>query len=101
MKKMCIFIALVLMFSCNNNARQVEYDDNGNVSRNGQFYDEQESETGMVYICTGKSSHAYHSTRDCYGIKSCRASIEKISLGEAEGMGRTPCRYCHKEDDIE
>lgn len=67
--------------------------------KNGQFYDSQEVETGEVWICTGKKSHAYHSTEECYGIQSCRASKKKISKDEAVKMGRTPCHYCHKEQE--
>ena len=98
-KKALYTIAIVSAFlSCdsNTNARQVEYDEDGKVSKNGQFYDAQEEETGVVYICTGKKSHAYHSNPECYGIKSCRANIEKIPIEEAEDMGRTPCHYCHQ-----
>lgn len=53
-------------------------------------------ETEGVWICTGKSSHAYHSTSECYGIQSCRSKKKKISLEDAKAMGRTPCHYCHK-----
>lgn len=91
-------LAMAVFCSCdgNTNVKQVEYDENGKVSKNGQFYDSQEQETGNVFICTGKRSHAYHSSPECYGIKSCKASVEIITIGEAENMGRTPCHYCHK-----
>jgi hypothetical protein len=69
------------------------------ILKNGQFYDSQEAETNMVWICTGGSSHAYHSNEECYGIKACKGERERISLDEAVSMGRTPCHYCHEEQD--
>lgn len=77
--------------------QKVERDKDGRVLKNGQFYDSQEKESGEVWICTGKTSHAYHSTPECYGIQSCRAEKKKITLEEAVSMGRTPCHYCHKD----
>lgn len=50
--------------------------------------------TTYVYICTGKSSVAYHSHPKCKGLRNCRASVVKITLEEAEEMGRRPCKIC-------
>ena len=49
-----------------------------------------------VWVCTGESSERYHAYSDCRGLSNCRASVEEISLQEAESMGRTPCRKCYK-----
>ncbi len=49
-----------------------------------------------VWVCTGGSSKRYHAYSNCKGLSNCRASIEEISLQEAESMGRTPCRKCYK-----
>lgn len=96
----CAFIVLLILFaSCSGN-KQPQRDSEGRILKNGQFYDNQESETGQVWICTGKSSHAYHSTEECYGIQSCRARKKKMSKDEAISMGRTPCHYCHKETEV-
>ena len=48
-----------------------------------------------VYICTGGSSKRYHDDRDCRGLGNCSGAIRSVSLDEAEGMGRTPCRICY------
>lgn len=77
--------------------KEVQRDADGMVLKNGQFYDDQEEETQEVWICLGRSSHAYHSTDECYGIQACRGEIEQVSLEEALDMGRTPCHYCHEE----
>ena len=91
MKKLFyVTLSLLLMcVSCANEKRN-------RVEKAGQFYDSQESETGFVYICTGKTAHAYHSNEDCYGLSSCKGDVISVSLDEAEDMGRTPCHYCHK-----
>ena len=95
--KMCILLlGLLAVLSCSD-SKKPQRDADGMILKNGQFYDSQEEETNMVYICTGKSSHAYHSTKDCYGIEACKGDIEIISLDDAIEMGRTPCHYCHEE----
>lgn len=49
-----------------------------------------------VWVCTGESSERYHAHNDCKGLRNCRASVEEISLQEAESIGRTPCKKCYK-----
>lgn len=61
--------------------------------------DSKKTDNNMVWICTGYSSHAYHSTYDCYGINSCRGEKKHISLDKAIEMGRTACHYCCNESD--
>lgn len=50
-----------------------------------------------VWVCTGESSERYHAHNDCKGLRNCRASVEEISLQEAESIGRTPCKKCYKK----
>ena len=92
-------LSVLMLLSCTDNKRhkEIQRDSNGIVLKNGQFYDSQEEETQEVWICLGKSSHAYHSTDECYGIQACKGRKEKVSLDEAISMGRTPCHYCHEE----
>lgn len=96
MKQISILFFVLLLLSCSseNGHRKSSFAD---VKKDGRFYDRNEEETGDVWICTGESSHAYHSNRDCYGLGSCRADIERISIAEAIEIGRTPCHYCHRE----
>lgn len=96
MKNILCFVLLLMILACTNN-KNPQRDENGNVLKNGQFYDSQEAETNMVWVCVSKTSHAYHSTDKCYGIMACKGKIQKISLTEAISIGRTPCHYCHKE----
>ena len=49
----------------------------------------------MVYICTGETSTKYHCDPDCKGLSHCSGEIEEMSKGEAEDMGRTPCKICY------
>lgn len=91
-----ILFASASLFSCSNKSKY-QRDEFGRMLKNGQFYDSQEEETNEVWICTGSSSHAYHSNGDCFGLQNCSAEIEKISKDEAIDMGRTPCHFCHKD----
>lgn len=50
-----------------------------------------------VWVCTGESSKRYHAYNDCKGLSKCSASIDEVTLEEAEMMGRTPCRKCYKK----
>lgn len=94
-KSLCFMLLVFVLFSCSESKRP-QTDADGRILKNGQFYDRQEEITGEVYICTGRKSHAYHSTDECYGIKSCKGRIELITIEDARDMGRTPCHYCHK-----
>lgn len=49
-----------------------------------------------VYICTGSSSRCYHKTSTCYGLNNCKGEIKKITLEEAQRMGRRECGICYK-----
>ena len=86
MKQLLVFFFILSCLSCTRSG----------VPKAGQFYDPQEQETLEVYICTGKSSHAYHSNRNCYGIKACRGTTKKVTIDKAEELGRTPCHFCHE-----
>lgn len=98
MKYYILLLTVFALLSCNGN-KQPQRDSEGRILKNGQFYDNQEAETHEVWICIGKTSHAYHSNEECYGIKACKGETKKISLSEAISMGRTPCHYCHKESE--
>lgn len=47
-----------------------------------------------VYICEGKYSKRYHSSPNCRGLDNCKGGVEKVTLEEAQKMGRTPCHVC-------
>lgn len=50
-----------------------------------------------VWVCTGGSSKRFHAYNNCKGLSKCSASIDEVTLEEAEMMGRTPCRKCYKK----
>lgn len=50
-----------------------------------------------VYVCSGKNSKRYHSVDDCKGLSRCGGEILEMTIDEAEGHGRTPCRMCVKK----
>ena len=49
----------------------------------------------QVYICNSSSAYAYHSYESCSGLNRCTHGVSGVSVTEAEGEGRTPCRKCH------
>ncbi len=51
--------------------------------------------TTQVLICNSSSSYAYHSYK-CSGLSRCTHGISKISLAEAQEMGRKACKICYR-----
>ncbi len=52
------------------------------------------SSNNTVMICVSPTAHKYHSTR-CKGVKACTHQIKKLTIKEAEELGKTPCGYCY------
>jgi hypothetical protein len=46
-----------------------------------------------VYICKGKYSKRYHYIKNCRGLSNCSTDIYKVTLSEAEELGRTLCGW--------
>ncbi len=53
------------------------------------------AEATYVYICTGPKSTVYHKTDKCRGLKNCSTSVKKVTIQEAEKMGRRACKVCY------
>ena len=49
-----------------------------------------------VYICTGPMSKRYHKSPRCRGLDNCSKEIQKVTIGYAKILGRTPCKWCYK-----
>jgi hypothetical protein len=47
-----------------------------------------------VYVCGG-SAYAYHNSDNCNGLNRCSHGVSAVTVAEAEGMGRRPCKKCH------
>lgn len=69
----------------------------GNNSRTSGLYDSREAAASDVWVCMGTSSHAFHASYSCKGMKSCKGEKKKMSLNEAYSIGRTPCHFCCDE----
>ena len=39
-------------------------------------------------------SKRYHSVEDCDGLKRCSGGILRMTVDDAERIGKTPCRLC-------
>lgn len=48
-----------------------------------------------VYICTGKSSVAYHCDLNCKGLNNCKSGIKTVTLKKAKKIGRRACKICY------
>ncbi|MCU0435959.1 MAG: hypothetical protein MUC87_21050 [Bacteroidia bacterium] len=48
-----------------------------------------------VYVCLGSGAYAYHNTRNCRGLKQCKANIILVPIEKAQSMPRRPCGYCY------
>lgn len=53
------------------------------------------SESQMVYICTGPKSKVYHSSSNFKGLNSCSREVKKVTLDEAKSMKRRACKICY------
>lgn len=53
------------------------------------------SKAKSVYICTGPQSKVYHSTNECKGLSRCSASVDAVTLKEAQDLGRRACKVCY------
>jgi hypothetical protein len=51
--------------------------------------------TPKVYVCGGGSAYAYHNSDGCAGLSRCSHGVSAITVAEAEGMGRRPCKKCY------
>jgi hypothetical protein len=52
------------------------------------------STDNTVMICVSRTSFKYHS-KQCKGMRACTHEIEKVTIAEAEAMGKTPCGFCY------
>jgi hypothetical protein len=48
-----------------------------------------------VYVCSGGSAYAYHNSEGCAGLNRCTHTVNAVTVVEAEGMGRRPCKKCY------
>lgn len=48
-----------------------------------------------VYVCGGGSAYAYHNSESCAGLNRCSHGVSPVTVAEAEGMGRRPCKKCY------
>jgi hypothetical protein len=48
-----------------------------------------------VYVCGGGSAYAYHSGEGYAGLNRCSHGVNAVTVAEAEGMGRRPCKKCY------
>jgi len=48
-----------------------------------------------VYVCNGGSAYAYHNSEGCAGLNRCTHTVDAVTVAEAEGMGRRPCKKCY------
>lgn len=46
-----------------------------------------------VYLCNSKGGKKYHFTKDCQGLRNCKAEIIKVTLSDAKSKGKTICGY--------
>jgi len=62
---------------------------------------ESESKTNadaqLVYVCISNTSYRYHSFK-CWGLEKCTHEIRRMTIAEAEKMGKTPCKICYGQE---
>jgi hypothetical protein len=51
------------------------------------------SKVEYVYLCEGPYSKVYHRSATCRGLSNCSTRIYKVTLEEAQKLGRRPCKF--------
>jgi hypothetical protein len=49
-----------------------------------------------VYTCDSKTAKAYHKSKTCSGLKSCKGKVTEMDKADAEKAGKTACKMCYK-----
>lgn len=49
-----------------------------------------------VYICTSRSSYAFHARHSCGALDRCNSRIAKIPVEKAWKINRRPCELCSR-----
>lgn len=75
-----ISLSVIALYSCSNRHRQKKY----------------EPDEDCVYVCTGEHAKRYHAVSDCKGLTSCSEEIIEMTIEDAEGEDKTPCKMCIK-----
>lgn len=47
-----------------------------------------------VYICTGLTGDAYHSSASCKGLSTCDGELGEVTAADAREIGLHPCSIC-------
>ena len=76
-------LLLIFLLSCSNKQKEYNYQDQDND----------------VYICTGSMSKKYHCDENCIGLKRCSGITRKVSVEEAQSMGRKECKFCYNSNE--
>lgn len=45
-----------------------------------------------VYVCGGGAAYTYYNSEGCAGLNRCSHGVSAVTVAEAEGMGRRPCK---------
>ncbi len=51
---------------------------------------------GEVYVVESTSSKCYHMDKDCVTLKNATHKVKKVTLEDAQSMGKRPCQKCCK-----
>jgi len=46
-----------------------------------------------VYVCDSSTATKYHLSKDCRGLKNCKAKIVKVKLKDAKKEGKELCGW--------
>jgi len=59
-----------------------------------------DTKSGNVYVCSGKTSKAYHTNKNCAGLKKCKGEVKEYSEADAKAKGYTACKSCNKTPKV-
>lgn len=91
--KLLYLLLLILTSSLNGYAGNHSHEKTAPCDVNSKY--EENTNTQVVYVCTGTYAYAYHSRSDCSGLGNCKGEIKYTEQNYAvNGLYRVPCCRC-------
>lgn len=91
-----LFILIFFLFFTNYSFGGIKTDhEETNLSCESKTSENYESNSLLVFVCTGPYAEAYHSTATCAGLSNCKGAIKYTNeMFAVNNMGRRPCCRC-------
>jgi hypothetical protein len=95
MRQIKLLSLLLLIFTSSLNGYAGNHSHEKTATYDVNSKHEENTNTQIVYVCTGTYAYAYHSRSDCSGLGNCKGEIKYTDQNYAvNGLSRVPCCRC-------